>query len=223
MHRTEQGWTDAYKVKRAYFVHNGKSSQRHVVLRSKKHSAGFFYSRPITDDPEMLLEVAEDLAEHLLEMRVNIGLIQVVVGPATGATKLAEAISQVLSRITGKPCDHVSPKKETVDGVEVMTFTPEQADKVNGKFCLLCEDVLTTGASVDKAVVSLIEAGGTPLPFICVIVNRSGKDEVNGRRIIPLVTNPMPMWDNKETCRLCSEGSEPLENPKDNWDLLNAD
>ena len=86
---------------------------------------------------------------------------------------------------------------------------------------VLCEDVLTTGGSVDLASTAVTNAGGTTLPFILVLVNRSGLKEVSGKKIIALIDRPMPTWAPDE-CPLCKEGSEAIR-PKGppEWARLN--
>ena len=85
---------------------------------------------------------------------------------------------------------------------------------------MLCEDVLTTGGSVDLTIDAVESSGGAVMPFILVLVNRSGLTEASGKKIITLINRPMPMWIPDE-CPLCREGSEAIR-PKDNWARLNA-
>ena len=87
----------------------------------------------------------------------------------------------------------------------------------------MVEDVLTTGGSVDLTAEAVTNAGGVVLPFVIILVNRSGLTEVNGKKIVALIDRPMPMWTPDE-CPLCKQGSEALR-PKgtENWDRLNAE
>ena len=101
-----------------------------------------------------------------------------------------------------------------------MVFNEEELRLLPKKSILLCEDVLTTGGSVDLVAKAITSAHGTVLPFILVLVNRSGLTEASGNKIVALIDQPMPMWTPEE-CPLCKEGSEAIR-PKDNWALLNA-
>ena len=101
-----------------------------------------------------------------------------------------------------------------------MVFSDEELDLLPNQSILLCEDVLTTGGSVDLAATAVTNAGGIVLPFILVLVNRSGLTEANGKKIVALIDRPMPMWTPEE-CPLCKQGSEAIR-PKDNWMRLNA-
>jgi orotate phosphoribosyltransferase len=84
---------------------------------------------------------------------------------------------------------------------------------------LFCEDVLTTGGSVELAEDAVLENGGIVLPYILVLVNRSGLTEVNGKKIIALINRDFPKWTPEE-CPLCKEGSEAIPPKGDNWELL---
>ena len=101
-----------------------------------------------------------------------------------------------------------------------MVFSNEDLRFLPRRSVLLCEDVLTTGGSVDLTSTAITNAGGIVLPFILVLVNRSGLTEVSGKKIIALIDRPMPMWA-PGNCPLCNMGSEALR-PKDNWAKLNA-
>jgi orotate phosphoribosyltransferase len=77
---------------------------------------------------------------------------------------------------------------------------------------LLCEDVLSTGESVELTARAIIEKGGMPMPWEMVLVNRSGLDEVNDKKIIALINHPIYAWTPEE-CPLCKEGSKALPRP----------
>ena len=146
--------------------------------------------------------------------------VDVVVGPQTGATKLAELISKKIPAYTGEPCSWASPAKKEDAGEKSMIFTDDELKLLRGQSVLPCDDVFTTGGSVDLAAAGVTSAGGIVLPFILVLVNRSGLTEVSGKTIIALIDRLMPMWTPEE-CPLCQEGSEAIR-PKENWPRLNA-
>lgn len=89
-----------------------------------------------------------------------------------------------------------------------------------GTKILVFEDVMTTGSTTLKSIAALEEAGANVLPFVGVILNRSGETHLDNRLIIPLMNVPMHNWDPAE-CPLCKQGSKPLR-PKANWDKLTA-
>jgi orotate phosphoribosyltransferase len=104
-----------------------------------------------------------------------------------------------------------------------MIFSDVEMALVRGKTVLLCEDVITTGGSVVRAAEAVLRAGGTALPFVCTMVNRSGLTEVDGRTIVQLIEQPMPTWQPGE-CPHCKLGSEAIrpKKPEINWAALNA-
>lgn len=215
------GWIDAYQKRNALWIHSSNPKQPHALLRSGKHSSGFFNSRLVISDEALLLDAASDLLELLANIGEAEGLdVDVVVGPQTGATKLSELISIVVQEYTGEDCLWASPAKSEIDGKKSMVFSSIDLALLRGQSVLLCEDVLTTGGSVDLASDAVTKAGGIVLPFILTLVNRSGLTEVNGKKIIALIDRSMPMWQPEE-CPLCKDGSEAIP-PKDNWARLNA-
>ncbi|MBX4210806.1 hypothetical protein KW783_02420 [Candidatus Parcubacteria bacterium] len=87
----------------------------------------------------------------------------------------------------------------------------------------MVEDVLTTGGSVELVSKSILAARATVRSYVGVLVNRSGLKDVDGKKIIALITKEMPMWDLAD-CPLCKQGSEAIRprQPAENWARLNA-
>ncbi len=220
-YRSEEDWIAVYQRKQALWLYG---RNRHAILRSKLHSDGFFNSRPIIDDEPLLREVASDLLDKLVEQDLDIKLVDRVIGPATGATKLAEFVSDEIGRRRGWPCAWASPKK--ADDGAGMVFDDPTRVPLTGEVTLLVEDIFTTGGSVRKVVDAVIQAQGPShhiLPFVGMIVNRSGRDQyIDGDAVVALaalVKCQFATWEAGE-CPLCIIGSEAVENPKDNWEKL---
>jgi orotate phosphoribosyltransferase len=172
-------------------------------------------------------KLLDEAASDLLELLGNSGYaegseVEIVVGPQTGATKLAELISQHVPLYTGEKCLWSSPAKNESDGKKTVVFKEEDLKHLTFCCVLLCEDVLTTGGSVDLTIEAVKEAAGIVLPFILVLVNRSGLPEVGGRKIISLIDHTLPMWE-PEDCPLCKQGSEAIRPKGENWARLNAE
>lgn len=163
---------------------------------------------------DLLDTAASDLIELLEAQDFSTLAVDRVVGPQTGATKLAELMAKRMR------CLWSSPAKSGEGDEKAMVFSSEEAALLFGESVLLCEDVLTTGGSVNLAAKAIVDAGGELLPFIAVLVNRSGLHTVDGRQIAALIDHHMPTWS-PEDCPLCKEGSEPVR-PKENWERLNA-
>jgi orotidine-5'-phosphate decarboxylase len=181
MNRNQIGWIAAYRQKGALWIHDGNMKRPHALLTSGKHSNGFFNSRLVIVDEAMLLEAAQDLVELFMQNGGDIEKVDRVVGPQTGATKLAELVSNVIGEKRGRPCAWASPAKHEDGGKKSMIFDDPDRKVLPNERLLLCEDVLTTGGSVELTIDACLAcaSGVTVLPFILVLVNRSGKEKVS--------------------------------------------
>ena len=218
--RTSAGWIEEYKRKEALWFHDGNLDRPHALLTSGNHSSGFFNSRPVIEDEALLREAASDLVDRLIELGGSIQSPDCVVGPQTGATKLAEFVAKEIERRRGRPCQWASPAKAGEGKDKKMIFDDPNPLFLFSKIVLLIEDVLTTGGSVELTNEAVEAAGGWAQPFILVLVNRSGMTEVNGRKIVALIDQEMPIWPPAE-CPLCPK-SEAIRPKGENWARLNA-
>jgi len=221
MYRTEKAWGSVYEKLDALWEHGGNPKQPHALLASKKHSNGFFNSRLVIAEEGLLIDAASDLLEIFVQQGGDYSRVRGVVGPQTGATKLAEFISCLIQEENNKICLPFSPAKREENGVKSMVFQDLEISKLAARKVLLCEDVLTTGGSVEHAEKAVFDASGIVLPYILVLVNRSGLTEVNGKKIIALINRDLPIWM-PEVCPLCKEGSEAIPPKGENWALLKA-
>ncbi len=216
-------WIEIYRDRNALWIHDGNPKRPHALLTSGKHSDGFFNSGLVTEDPFLLHAACQDL-RVLLQDQFNTRMIKRVVGPAMGAITMAHCIAYSINQSFGASDDHHNC---------LSAFTEKESDSASkrmilkrfalrpGELVLPVEDVLTTGGSVELTATAVAEAGGALVPFVCVLVNRSGLAEVGGKKIVALIDRPMPMWTLEE-CPLCKQGSVAIR-PKDNWAALNAD
>jgi orotate phosphoribosyltransferase len=188
------------------------------------HSNGFFNSRLVIPDEELLSQAASDLLDLYTTESGSYEMTRVegIVGPQTGATKLAELLKEQVQKIAHSSCFFVSPAKGEKDSKKVMIFSKEERHLVQKHSLLPCEDVITTGGSVDLTTDAVTHAGGIVLPYILTLVNRSGFTKVNGKKIIALINHHMPTWI-ADDCPLCAQGSEAIR-PKgpEEWTRLNA-
>jgi orotate phosphoribosyltransferase len=220
MKNKQDYWIDQYKKKNALWIHDGNPKRPHALLTSGRHSNGFFNSRLVIPDEVLLRDAASDLLELFAQQGGDVVEVQGVVGPQTGATKLAELVSDQITAFTKSECFWASPAKNEQEGQKSMVFSDEDLGILPGQSVLLCEDVLTTGGSVDLTATAVTNADGIVLPFLLVLVNRSGLTEASEKKIVALIDRPMPMWTPEE-CPLCKDGSKVMR-PKDNWTRLNA-
>ena len=218
-------WIKEYKKKGALWIHDGNPKRPHAILTSEKHSGGFFNSELVMEDSYLLEVAAIELVDELRDQGLKLDSVSRVVGPAMGAITLAHDIARIIGHkrdagLHDKPCLRAYTEKEMDDDSKIMVF---RKTKIRSGECILAvEDVLTTGGSVDRTAMAVVNAGGFVLPFVVVLVNRSGLTEVSGKKIVALIDQPMPTWIGEE-CPLCKEGSEAIR-PKGvvNWERLNA-
>ncbi len=221
MNVIEKYWIEVYQKLDALWMHDGNLKRPHVILSSGNHSNGFFNSWLVIADGRLIRLASLALLDLFVLHDGDLFAVQGVVGPQTGATKLAELIGGQVASCTTKSCFWASPAKHEKDGKKSMIFDQTDLAKLQSKTVLLCDDVLTTGDSVDITANAVLAGGGSIVPFILVLVNRSGLTHVGGKKIIALIDRHMPIWAPEE-CLLCKAGSEPVGPPKDHWASLNA-
>lgn len=225
---TQQKWIKKFKQHGSYWVHDGNPKRPHAKLTSGKCSSGFFNFSKIIEYPDTVYEVCHDLFNKLA--KVNGGSsCDYVCGPAVGGIPLAYQLASMI----GVKCVFTEKKEDKVtityneDGLQYSRVTRsymslKRFSIPEGKRILMIEDVVTTSGSVANAIKELIGWNLQVVPNVLCVVNRSENiDEVEGRRILSLVRQPMPIWEPEE-CPLCQAGSEALR-PKDNWDKLNGE
>ncbi len=224
--RNQAGWIEEYGRRESLFMHDGNPRRPHALLRSKKHSDGFFNSRPLIADEKLMREVAHDLLVRMIQFEgFDIETVDRAVGPQTGATRLAEFLAAEIGACRGRPCAWASPKKITDETGEVvgMEFGDPDHCVLPGERVLLCEDVMTTGGSVRRTLEAVFAKGGSAMSFVGMIVNRLEDTSVMGLRLVALVERHLPTYDvpGGEACPLCAAGSEAIP-PKDNWSRMIA-
>lgn len=216
MLRTEDEWIRRYSENGALWIHDGNALRPHALLTAGNHSNGFFNSERVMEEPLLLEEACVDLVHKLGLAGADLGTVDRVVGPAMGAITLAHDLARSIGR-RGRPCLRAYTEKLEQGG---MAFSRTKINK--GERILCAEDVVTTGSSIGLTAGAAIGNGGVVLPYVAVLVNRSGLKEVDGRQIIALIDRAMPMWEPEE-CELCAKGSEAIRPKiKGNWERLNA-
>ena len=219
MFRTQDGWIQVFQERRAYWLHDGNVLRPHTLLTSGNHSPGFINCSFLIKDIPLLGKAASDLMTLFVMSGGELQDIDCVVGPQTGATKLAAFMSHLIADIRNRPCRWASPAKVGEGKNKVMLFKDPNHMLQKGDRCLMCEDVVTTGGTIDLTIQATQEAGGVVLPYIMALANRSGHKRYGTRHIVALIDVDKPIWTPIE-CQLCAHGSRAVR-PKDNWELLN--
>ena len=209
----QAGWIRNFKGLGAFWEYEGTACQErpHAKMSNGQHSGGYFNSAPLIRRPSICLNICADLISSLKSAGpVNPDSIW---GSAMGAITLAYELARQMDRATGFTVKHVHD-----DGMFAGRFPVTEDERV-----LMVEDVLITGTTTRNSITALEVNGAKVLPFILVLVNRSGMTHLDDRQIISLIDRELPIWD-EEDCLYCKAGSKAIrpKEPKGNWALLNC-
>lgn len=188
----------------------------HALLKSELHSDGFFVSKILLAHDNILQIMA-----HQIELQIskaNIMNPDWIVGVPDGATKLGEAVGNLL---TGTKIAEMEKNEE--GNIVFKSKIPD------GDSLLFIEDFFTRGTGFGEAVVNtLITNPGIIIkPYAVGILNRGGLRAihvplVSDFKIIVVANHRIQDWE-KEECELCLKyGSKPIK-PKatdENWQLI---
>lgn len=214
-----------YHQARAFWMHDRDPSRPHALIDGW-HSEGYFNSDPVAEIPFILDQAIQDLVEKMREVGVPLGDIDRVICPFESADTIGHDLARVIVEKSGfgprnvqcKPlCKYAYATKEP-DNTRIF---PRSAIKP-GERILIAEDVLLTAGNAHATANAAEKAGAQVLPYYVALVNRTGREEIHGRRIVALINKHLPMWRAHE-CPLCAKGSEAIDpKPRENWDRLNA-
>ncbi|MBT6690804.1 hypothetical protein HOB10_00520 [Candidatus Parcubacteria bacterium] len=209
-------WMDKFKKMGALWIHDENPERPHALLTSGKHSNGYFNGSKVIKNPRVLAEACHDLLQisHAAQFTPRS-----VFGSAMGAVTIAHELARQMGIELGftEPVETREQLDITRKHMVLKRFSVVQNEKV-----IVAEDVMTTGGTTRKTIETLTKTGADVLGFILVLVNRSGQESLDGRRIIALIDHPMPFWEAEE-CPLCAQGSEAIR-PKgrESWQELTA-
>lgn len=202
----DTNWMKEFSRLDALWIHNDNPKRPHALLTSGKHSSGFFNATKVIENPCVMQSACTDLSRKILDqltLRLRVEYPQAVVGSAFGAITIAHECAKKMSAKMAFT--------QKVDGGMALTRFSVEADES----VLPVEDVMTTGNTTLKTIDALEKAGANVLPFVGVLVNRSGSNMLGDRKIISLIEHPMPTWE-ADDCPLCKKGSGALR-PKEHW------
>jgi orotate phosphoribosyltransferase len=218
LHRSPDQWREIFTKTTAIWLHNGQAERDHALLTSGNHSDGFMNSEMFMEHPMLLDEAAADLVGMLFREGLVPQRVDRVVGPALGAITIAHDVARNMERESGHrvPRSYAEQhEQEHSEGFKRRWMSFDRTRVLTGESVLLVEDVITTGGSVKRAMDAVVEEGGTVLPYVTALVNRSGLDEVHGLKIVSLTDFHPNQWPPNE-CPLCGMGSKAVK-PKPIW------
>lgn len=132
----------------------GAYLEGHFLLASGRHSAKFLQSTTVMQYPEHALAFGEALAQKLAPLQPDF-----VIGPAMGGVVLAFVVAKALG------CRALFAEKDGQGGMLI-----REAFKLKpGETFVAVEDVVTTGASLQKAVAAAERAGTNCIGMACII------------------------------------------------------
>lgn len=174
---------------------HGVIKRGHFKLSSGRHSNTYINKDSAYCIPELFKEI-------FVRMLMEVTMYQhdVITGPALAGAVLAAPLSLYTGTIFVYP--------EKVNGK--MVFRRGYDKILKNKRVLLIEDIITTGASVQKTVNAIETNGGT---VVCVVAiwNRSGWKP--GYPVVSLIYESVESWSEEE-CIECKKGTK-LQDPKE--------
>jgi orotate phosphoribosyltransferase len=185
----------------------------HALLKSLRHSNGFFVSKILLQYPNILEIVATQLVYRYRYYKLPVP--EWVAGIPDGAKKLGEKVAELMGVRFAK--------MEKVDGrIKIISHMPP------GSTLLLVEDFCTRGTGFKEAVKEIKnqQPDVIILPYELVALNRGGLggilvEDIGPFLIISAAYYPVDDWA-PEACPLCEMGSIPIK-PKEtdeNWNLI---
>lgn len=165
----------------------------HFQLSSGLHSPHYFQCARVLQYPKNCEILCSGIANHFRDSKID-----AVVGPALGGIVVAQEVGRQLHART-MFAERVNGTMQLRRGFECH----------NGERVLVCEDVLTTGGSVNE-VIALIKKHNASLVGVGAIVDRSG-----GRAKLEnlfAVIHIEVITYKPEECPLCNQ-AVPVEKP----------
>ena len=177
------------------FDETGALQNGHFLLTSGLHSTQYFQCALVLQYPEYLEALCRDIIDFYHEDED----ISVVIAPAIGGI----VVAQELARQLGARAIYA----EREDGKMRLRrgFYIDENEKV-----LVCEDVITTGASVQELIDIVEAAHGYPIGVGAIVDRSGGKAQFD----IPLFSTVQvkAVTYKPETCPLCRQ-NRPLTKP----------
>ena len=179
------------------FRRSGALLEGHFQLTSGLHSSQYFQCAKVLQFPEFAEALCGDIAEAFRGVAID-----AVIAPAIGGIVVAQEAGRQL-RVRTMFAERKDGKMELRRG-----FALKAGERV-----LVCEDVVTTGGSVQE-VIDIVRQLGGKVAGVGYIVDRSnGKVRFamdGGAKQHPVLTMDVVAYKPEE-CPLCAQGSKPVK------------
>ncbi len=173
------------------FKETGALLEGHFLLTSGLHSNQYFQCARVLQHPRHCETLCRVIAEHFRAHRID-----VVVAPAMGGIVVAQEV--------GRQLDVRTIFAERKEGVMQIRRGFEIAA---GERVLVCEDVVTTGGSVQEVVKIVLDRRGA-LTGVACIVDRSGgtvRFDQAPEPLVPVLRLHAATY-RPDACPLCAQG-----------------
>jgi len=199
---------------------NGVILEGHFKLSSGRHSNLYINKDAIYCNPELLEETVNSVIDTI-ETAVDTLAIDVVTGPAIAGAVLAAPIAMKMWKIFVYPekVNKIEYKEYMAHGERherakivsnEMEFRRGYNHIIKDENIFLVEDIITTGASVQRTADAIKECGGRVVA-VCAIWNRTGW-KLEGAENLSLIDIKVESWE-KDDCPMCKDGIK-LTDPK---------
>jgi orotate phosphoribosyltransferase len=171
------------------FTQCGALLHGHFRLTSGRHSDQYMQCAQALKDPVTTTALCQSLAESFRDDKVEL-----VVGPAMGGILVAYELARQLG-VEGIFCERENGQMALRRNFTILP----------GQRVLVCEDVVTTGGSVQE-VIAVIRAAGGEVVGVALLVDRSNGQVNFGVKQAAALTMDITSWE-ADQCPLCREGS----------------
>jgi orotate phosphoribosyltransferase len=160
----------------------------HFELTSGLHSPNYFQCAKVLQYPQYAEQLCREIAEHFQHSQIT-----AVVSPALGGIVVGQEVGRQLS-VRTMFAERKDGQMQLRRGFEI----------TSGEKVLVCEDVITTGGSVQE-VISIVQNMGGLVAGVGVIVDRSG-GSAKFHNLFASMTMQVITYK-PEACPLCAKGT----------------
>jgi len=128
------------------------------------------------------MRLVTDMLADLAIESVDIQDIDVVLGIAINGIPLGALVADVL----GKKFGIIHPKQQIIEDNESRSFLSSNFSDVDGKRCIVVDDIITTGRTA-KETLKHLKSTGADVLLMVVIIDKSGVSFIDGTPVKSLI------------------------------------